>query len=991
MRERQREAGRSASRVSATLVGLCVLLLVSVASAQQGTSSIRGQVADEQGGVLPGVNLVVTHQESGVYREMVSNPDGSYFLTGILPGPYVVTAKLSGFKAYERRDVLLEVGRTTSLDIGMQVGGLEETVTVTTESPLIDLTSNQVGGNISENQLSELPNATRNWLGFVGLLPGIQVQSTVISFGGDTINVNGQDSRNNNFVVDGGGNNDDYLGQAFGGQTRTALEAIQEFQVLTNQFDAEFGRTTGAVVNAVTKSGTNTLRGSGFIYLADSKFTAEDFFVHQANLTKPETSKQEWGGTLGGPVVRDKAHYFASLERVSIDDGRSNTFAARPELNYSIAQKTRVWNWMLRFDNQVNADNTWGVRFLQETSPTFDQISGRWTEAAKREEADVDRTMVGTWNTVFTNNTFNTVRVAFTYEDNQFATPEFFDGVPQADRLPTLEMLTFRDQQTPSANQRINYSYGFDDSFSWFRPDWWGGNHDMKFGLQYVFADARINNQDEMNGSFLFSTDLAFDPANPRTYPERLRIRVPQPESTYMASHVLVLFGQDKFQRGNLTLSMGLRYDLEILPIDNKFNPFLPDQGYPVDNNNIAPRLGFAYNPGGSGTSVIRGGYGLFYDKTHLTIIDEFIRAGVFASAFQTFFPTNTADPGPSNGRLPTDPFLVNGPVVNRALLNERIPPGSVSRNTGIAYLDNPDRVVPRTQQVTVGYQRQLGRQMSASADYVHTWGQDMLIYYNLNPALRRDTTRTGAIDRVDFLGIANQLGLSPFVQAVRTISNDASTEYDGLNLQFQKRGRDWTAQASYALSYARGNTEGSGTDQNRFQLLEDPRLDLNQGPLPFDRRHNLVINGSLTVPKTGGLKVSGVTRWMSGSAFTIHDTSTDPDRNGELFDPLPPGTYSGVGLNAITVENKGERRGAHGPSYKQTDLRVGYEFRPRTGMTLETYVDLFNIFNNANFENPGSTAGTEADRRLTDFLVVTSLRGGGFPRQAQFGARVRF
>ena len=353
------------------VVGLAFLAFAVGANAQQGTSSIRGRVLDAQGAVLPGVTAVVTHQESGIYREVVSNADGSYFITGIVPGLYRVSAKLDGFKTYDRRDVLFEVGRTVTLDVVLEVGGLEETVTVTGESPLIDLTSNQVGGNITQGELKELPNPTRNWLGFVGLLPGIQVQSTVISFGGDSINVNGQSNRNNNFVVDGGGNNDDYLGQAFGGQTRTALEAIQEFQVLTNQFDAEFGRSTGAVVNAVTKQGTNNLRGSAFTYLTDSALTAKDFFTQQSDLAKPDTHKTEWGGTLGGPVVRDRAHFFGSLERVSIDDGRSNTFAARPELNYSIPQKTRVWNWMVRFDHQLNARNTWGVRYLQETSPTL--------------------------------------------------------------------------------------------------------------------------------------------------------------------------------------------------------------------------------------------------------------------------------------------------------------------------------------------------------------------------------------------------------------------------------------------------------------------------------------------------------------------------------------------------------------------------------------------------------------------------------------------
>jgi hypothetical protein len=970
------------------IVGVLILAFATVASAQQGTASIRGRVLDAQGAVLPGVTVVVTHQESGVYREVVSNPDGSYFIPSIVPGTHSVTARLSGFKAYERRDVLFEVGRTVTLDIALEVGGLEETVTVTSDAPLIDLTSQQVGGNITQGELKELPNPTRNWLGFVGLLPGIQVQSTVISFGGDSINVNGQSNRNNNFVVDGGGNNDDYLGQAFGGQTRTALEAIQEFQVLTNQFDAEFGRSTGAVVNAVTKQGTNLLRGSAFSYVTNSSLTAKDFFTQQSNLAKPDTHKREWGGTLGGPVIRDRAHFFGSLERVSIDDGRSNTFTERPELNYSIPQQTRVWNWMVRFDHQVNAGNTWGIRYLQENSPTFDQISGRWSLAAKREEADVDRTVVGTWNSVLSNNTSTTTRVAYTYEDNVFATPEFFAGTPQRDRPPTLQMLTFRDQQAPDANQRINSSYQFDQSLNWFAPEFWGGDHDMKFGVQYLFADAVINDETNMNGTFSFSTDLAFDAANPRTYPERLSILVPTPESTYMASHVIVGFAQDKYQRGNVTVNLGVRYDLEIIPLDNNVNPFFATPGeYPVDKNNIAPRLGFAYNPGGSGRSVVRGGYGLFYDKTHLTIIDEFLRRGVYASAFTASFPLNTADPGPSSGRLPTDPMLVNGPVLDRARLDQLYPPGTLGRNVGTVYFDQPDRRVPYTHQLTLGYQRQLHPQLSASADYVKTYGRDMLIYYNLNPGRRVNTSRTGTIQYTDLLGIANDLGITPFSGRVYTIRNDAQTEYDGLNLQLEKRyANNWSARVSYALSSARGNTEGSGTDDNLFQLGADPRLYLNQGPLPFDRTHNLVISGRLEVPYTKGLTISGVTRWMSGAAFTIHDTNTDPDQNGELFDPLPPGTYSGSGENAITVESQGGRAGARGPGFKQTDMRFGYRLRPGGGTrTLDLFVEVFNIFNNANFENP------TGDRRSTDFLRLRSLRGGGFPRQAQFGGRFGF
>jgi hypothetical protein len=162
--------------------------------------------------------------------------------------------------------------------------------------------------------------------------------------------------------------------------------------------------------------------------------------------------------------------------------------------------------------------------------------------------------------------------------------------------------------------------------------------------------------------------------------------------------------------------------------------------------------------------------------------------------------------------------------------------------------------------------------------------------------------------------------------------------------------------------------------------------LDLNQGPTDVDRRHNLVVSGSLIVPKTGGLTLGTVVRYLSGTAFTIHDTNSDPDQNGILFDPLPAGSYSGSGSSdAITVENAGGRNGAYGPSFFQWDMRLGYQLKIRGASRIELFGECFNLTNRANFDNP------TGDRRSTNFLVVTALRPGGVPRTFQLGARVVF
>jgi hypothetical protein len=560
------------------------------------------------------------------------------------------------------------------------------------------------------------------------------------------------------------------------------------------------------------------------------------------------------------------------------------------------------------------------------------------------------------------------------------------NGVPMTDLPPTLTMLTFLDGTAPGALFRIDKAYEISESFTQFVPEWGGGDHDIKVGGQYIYSNIHLPDQTEMNGRFAFATDLAFNAGNPSTYPERLFIRVPAPSDIRMPTHVGVLFAQDKWHRGNLTLNFGVRYDVEITPLDNSVNPLFGPGEYAVDRNNIAPRTGFAWQPGDNSKSLIRGGYGLFYDKITLQTTTPFVSQGINSTSFTAAFPTDRADPGPSRGQLPTDPLLLGGPVVNRAVINALYPPGSVGRNTGVVFIDNPDRVVPKVHQVTLGYQRQLGAQMALTVDYVRSWNRDQLINFDLNPARRVDTTRTGRLEYTDLDKLAQRLGVSAFGNQVLTRTNDGSSEFDGMNLQLEKRySHHWAARVSYSMGYARGNAEANQTANNDYQLLGDPRLDRNVGTLDNDRRQNFVMSGRVEIPRTGGLTLSGVYRWMTGTPMTLYDSNVDADQNGRLFDPIPAGHYCGVGANAFCTENDGGRNGARGPSYTQMDMRFGYRLRPR-GRTFDVNFELFNILNTANFSNPTS------DMRLTDFLVLTALRGGnGQPRAAQIGLRFGF
>ena len=326
-------------------------------SAQQGTAEIVGKVMDTQGAVLPGVAIVITNEDTGVYREVVTGPEGSYTAPQLMPGRYRISAQLAGFKGLNRRGLTLTVGVTTTLDLTLEVGSVAETVTVTAESPLVDITSAEVGGHISAEELSDLPAGNRSYMAFVGTVPGAQFVPTT-GFLNDTMLANGQPAAANNVMFDGAGNVDDLRGSNVGGQTRTANEAVQEVQVLTNQFDAEFGRASGAVINAVTKSGTNQVKGSVFDFFTGRAVTAKDYFTRVNNLEKPQVSKQEWGGTIGGPIVRNKLHFFASLERLVQSRNQSKTYPTRPEFSFSTTDDVSAWNTLWRIDHQVTPNNT---------------------------------------------------------------------------------------------------------------------------------------------------------------------------------------------------------------------------------------------------------------------------------------------------------------------------------------------------------------------------------------------------------------------------------------------------------------------------------------------------------------------------------------------------------------------------------------------------------------------------------------------------------
>ncbi|MEJ7862636.1 MAG: TonB-dependent receptor [Pyrinomonadaceae bacterium] len=970
---------------------MLVLLGITTVIAQEGSATLRGEVLDPSGAVVPGATVSIVNQETGLNRRSVTTSDsGDYVFAALTPGLYRITVEASGFKKSVKEDVRLSVGETQEFKFSMETGGAQETVTVTTEEPLVETSTSKIGGNISQAELTELPSVNRNFIGFVGLLPGVVPNISTESFGSDSVSVNGQDPRFNNFTLDGANNNDDVIGQRAGSQARVALEAVQEFQVLTNQFSAEFGRTSGGIINAVTKSGKNTFNGSAFGFFQNKSLNAKSRFAELNNLEDADASFKQFGGTIGGPIKKDFAHFFFSFERTNIDQGVIIDIPSRPAFNTSTSTATRATNILLRGDMQPSERHQLSVRYLREKSPQFNQIIPVGTRpvtlAAAREEADVDQTVVGSYTYNLTSNLLNDLRLSFTREDVAFASPAFNAGKSLAELPPTLVFNTFVDQQSSTAQARINDSYRLADTLTWIK-----GAHTFKFGLDYNYVSADSMTEDNLNGTFIFPTDLPFDANNPLTYPERFSIRVGGPLQNFMINHNTSLFVQDDWKvNRKLTLNLGLRYD---------------DETVSTDNNNISPRLGFAYDPSGDAKTVIRGGFGLFYQNTPFEIISAIRTSGPFATSFVRNFPLNSADPGPRAGRLPTDPTLINGPTVNRTLIASLVGSGTVLSNA-TPTVDNTERRMAYTRSFSIGVQKELVSNMAVTADYIHTDGLDQFLTINLNPGRRATTSSTAAISRqFSTLGAVIQNSIVPVVtdlfsqfpfqtaaaSGVTTRINAGETKYDALQLSLDKRlSQGFQFKASYTLSKGFGNVSGSALGVANFQTQTDLGLKQNEGPTAFDRRHNFVFSGLYRVPHTRGLIFSTVIRALSGTPFTIFNSTIDADQNGILLDPLPAGTFTnsrtfanGETLN-FSVENKGGINGARLPGFFSVDLRAAYKFnfteRVNAGFTFE----VFNLANRTNYDENTVSGNTSQST-----LLIPSVAKP--PRTLQLGFRIAF
>ena len=969
-----------------------VLTIAAPAYAQAARARLIGTASDPDGAPLPGVIVTVTNEANGQVRTTVTGATGRYTFNGLPAATYTVMFELQGFQTDEKTGMRVLVGSVPEMNSTMQISGVAETVTVTGIAPIIETTSKQVGGNVTAELFTTLPTQNRSFVMFAALMPGVIGNPSSESTASDSLFINGQDDNNNSFNIDGADNSDDVIGARAGAQTRTAIEAIQEFQIITTQFDAEFGRTQGGVLNAITKSGGNSFRGSGFFYYQDSSLNSKNFFTERQGAEQPDFTVSSLGGTLGGPILKDRLFFFGSIERTKPNEGVSRTFNTRPDLDFATTEDNLLENILVKTDWQLAADHKFAFRYLREYSPQVNQIiGGRTTLEASREEDDTDTGWVATLDSVVGDSAFNNLRISNTREDVSFANPGYNNNGQNFAAQRALAVSQSRPTVLEGANtvaqSRINDSLQFDNTFSYFLPDW-GGDHNFRFGAQYSRRLEEFFNSGTANGRFNFDVDRPFVASDLSTYPESFSVRINGETTAHIPTNkVFGAFFQDDWTISRkLTLNLGLRYDRETI--------------VPGDNNNLAPRLGFAWDPRGDGKTVVRGGWGRFYERFQLGAFSRYFLDGIVdTGGFVTRVPGSGSDQAlfwaiaQANGITSIQQladYLIADLEGGGAGINDR------------PTVENPDLRSPFADTFSIGAEHQITNDVAIGVDFIHTENKNTHISVDLNPF---STSQGGRPNISIFNGEQVTLG------SVGSLVNAGNTTYNALQFSIRRRFTDsaigrFQGQISYTYAKQNGNApagQGSSRFQSRTEtgynfdtgqfIGEDPQLNLNvpqniDQPSSWHRNNNLVMNWSWYIPGTtwgsrsNGLMFSGVFRYMDGSRYTLQEFARLDNNNRQI---AAAGTHSANSDSDIAqdaIDFNGRTNGAEQPNFTRLDLSLRYRI-PIRGFSATVSFDVFNLTNRVNFSNAGSSFVTSGS-----FLVPSRAFQ---PREFQLGIRADF
>ena len=970
----------------------CLLLagLTAFAQSQATTGNIEGRVVDTNGAAIPGVTVTATNQETGLAKTADTDTEGIYRIIFLPPGKYrVTTGGTKGFAGADYGNVTVTVGGQTPLDIQLKVGGTTTMVDVAAEGQIVETTRTAVSSTINERAIQNLPVNGRNFLDFATLTPGVVREPTR---SGD-LTVGGQKGTLNSLQVDGADNNNTFFGQSFG-RTGTrppyqfSEESVQEFQVNQNGFSAEFGRAGGAVINVVTKSGTNNWHGSAFEYFRDESLNSNTPILTARGAKRPKSQINQFGGTVGGPIKKDRAFFFAAYDgqRSSIPNvvDAPNFFAQAAAVQALLAPKMGTYNvgrdqnvYMFKTDVRLNSSNQLVLRFNQQNFTGNNNENGGPLSVQEHSGNSVAKTTTfsGSLASTLTSRIINEFRFQFGRDSEP---GEANSSAPEA-RIQTGGGFLQLGRNNFSPRETTIKRWQFIDNVSYTR-----GAHSLKFGADLNFD--RIFNffPGLFSGQYTFNSYALFASNTPSAFTQNFPGAGTSGGTTHPDLSDYGFFGQDDWRvNPKLTLNLGLRYDYQKLQAPTVNNPSatLAALGLstttPVrDGNNFAPRFGFSY--AFNEKTVVRGGYGIFFART-------------------TAIMLGTAHS--QNGIQVTGVSLNCTLVPNPCLTYPAIftTPPAAGGLTPSLYLFAKDYAQPYVQQGRLGVERELVPNLSLSVTYMYFHGAHLSRTRDINLGVPVPTVVTDPSGNTFTVLRHPATRPIPGFTRISLFESTADSHYNGLAVELKRR---FTRGFQFIMAYTYSGAKDNKPDQTMVVVGTDDvkgvqnnlNISADWGRSDLDIRHRFVFSPVYEIGRVAkdntvasaflsNWTFSGIVTLQSGFAYSAM-IAGDANRDGNSATDRVPGTAR----NAFTT-----------PSIYVFDTRVTKSIKFGEKYNLSFIAEAFNLFNRSNIAtvNTGrygiasSSATTLTNPALsTPFGFARTFLG---ERQIQLAARFRF
>jgi Carboxypeptidase regulatory-like domain len=950
--------------------------VAAAAQAQAANGNIEGSVHDTTGAALPGVTVTVTNMDTGSSRTSMTNADGVYRAVLLPLGRYKVVAELQGFKTFEQQGVTLSAGQMALIHIELEVGAVTETVTVTSESPVAQPGKIDLGRTIGETEIRNLPLVSRNPYNFAFLQANVTGFENN-EFGVPRINANGTQMRTN-YQIDGNTNTEkDRAGLRL---LPVSEVLVREVKVITNGFAPEFGQTTGMVYNAITPSGTNALDGSVSFRFRRNDMSSRPFFLADT-ARKPDTEVNDFTATLGGPIVKDRWHYYGAYEHVdrslvtggqviTVNPVSAQTLGIDLPESGVIPAHQKVHFLFGKTDYQVAATSRLAVRYFLFKNFSLSNIAGglttpdRATDFTDRMDS-ASAQLVSTFGV----DKMNELRVQYARR-HQFRT--LADSAVSGPAITVDRVANFGGPRIGDGN-----SVGFDfnqgiwqviDNLTWIR-----GRHGFKAGIDAQFIlDDRVRGERFL---YTFPSEAAYlaarDGVNPFGY-TNLQQDFGDLASEY-DSAFYGFFLQDDWQLNRkMKLLYGVRYDLFDVPAARSFaaNPFSRD--FTIDKNNIAPRVGFSWSLDDRATTVVRASMGLMYEPPLIDFYDNAILSNGDPRAY-TVTVSGTAAGAPA---FPTSLASV--------------PPGFVLPRQSLTAVD-PDFATQYAWLTNVQVERALRNDLSLAFGYVNSIGRNLPVLMDVNLIPTGQTLADGRPVYSTTVSAATRV--DPAFDHINVFKSIGEAGYNAFTATLSKRmTAGWQAQATYTFARGEDNAPLTGTyvvGSNDDRVSDPSNLDREQGVTPFHQAHTFALS-TVIAPSVSGDGFAAALANNNQFGIILQANSG-----------LPFNTRSNVDLNRDGVTNDrplgvDRNLGRLGRVF-YLDLRYSRFIALTGAQRLELFFEAKNLFNTENLAGVNRVITTDA---AGNPLTPISFQGSEYPdagksgydqRQMQLGAKFVF